>query len=300
MLKHILVPLDGSHMAEMALPTAVLLSQKLDAAVTLIHVIEHNAPQSVHGDRHLTNQDEAKAYLEKTAQTYFPSGNRVDTHVHTEEVQNVAGSIVGHIGEFDPDLIVMCAHGHSGVRDFMVGNIAQQVIAHSKTPLLLLRPDELGTLPVINRILVALDGISEHETGLPLVARLAAAFSASLLLVQVVPTLGTLSGNQAASGRLLPGTTTIMLEMAESEAEAHLAQHAAEWQAAGLQVQTEVRRGDPAPQVVAAAKNSDLIVIGTHGKAGMQAFWSGSVGPKIITQTHLPILLIPVKVVLSS
>ena len=299
MIKHILVPLDGSHMAELALPTAALLSQKLDTAVTLIHVIEHNAPQSVHGDRHLTNEREAKEYLAQTARTYFPGGSRIVCHVHTEEVQNVAGSIVGHIGEFAPDLIVMCAHGNSGVRDFMVGNIAQQVIAHGRIPVLLLRPDKLGGSPVINRILVALDGIPEHETGLPLVAGLAAAFSARLHLVQVVPTLTTLSGNQAASSRLLPGTTTIMLEIAESEAEAHLAEHVAEWQAAGLQVVAEVRRGDPAPQVVAAAKDSDLIVVGTHGKAGMQAFWSGSVGSKIITQTHLPILLIPVNVILS-
>ena len=299
MLKHILVPLDGSHMAEMALPTAALLSQKLEASVTLIHVIEHNAPQSVHGDRHLTNKVEASAYLAETAKTYFPTEIHVECHVHTEEVQNVAGSIVGHVGEFAPDLIVMCAHGHSGVRDFMVGNIAQQVIAQGKTPLLLLRPDDCGDSPVINRILVALDGISEHETGLPLVARLAAAFSASLHLVQVVPTLGTLSGNQAASGRLLPGATTVLLEIAESAAKEHLAEHVAEWQAAGLQVQAEVRRGDPAPQVVAAAQDSDLIVIGTHGKAGMSAFWSGSVASKIITHTHLPILLIPVNVIIS-
>ena len=60
-----------------------------------------------------------------------------------------------------------------------------------------------------------------------------------------------------------------------------------------------MRRGDPAPQVVAAARGSDLIVIGTHGKAGMKAFWSGSVASKIITQTHHPILLIPVNVVFS-
>jgi nucleotide-binding universal stress UspA family protein len=299
MLKHILVPLDGSRMAEMALPTAVLLAQKLEASVTLIHVIEHNAPQSVHGDRHLTNQVEASTYLSETAAAYFPAGSQVECHVHTEEVQNVAASIVNHEGEFSPDLIVMCAHGSSGMHEFMVGNIAQQVIAHGKTPLLLLRPDRSGSSPVINRILVALDGISEHENGLPLVARLAAAFSASLHLVQVVPTLGTLSGNQAASGRLLPGTTTVMLEIAETEAEEHLAEHVSEWKLAGLHVQAEVRRGDPAPQVVAAAQDSDLIVIGTHGKAGIKAFWSGSVASKIITQTHLPILLIPVNVIFS-
>ena len=299
MLNHILVPLDGSHLAEMALPTAALLAQKLGADVSLAHFIEKNAPISIHGDRHLANPAEANSYLAETVRVYFSTGTRVECHVHSEVVDNVAKSIISHTGELSSDLIVMCTHGSSGVHDFMVGNIAQQVIAEGSTPLLLLRPDKCGDSPVINRILVALDGIPEHENGLPLVARLASVFSASLDLVQVVPTLATLSGYQAASGRLLPNSTSIVLELAESEAEKHLAEHVSEWQSAGLQVQAEVRRGEPAPQVIAAAQDSDLIVVGTHGKAGLKAFWAGSVASKIITQTQLPILLIPVSLVFS-
>jgi nucleotide-binding universal stress UspA family protein len=294
MLKHILVPLDGSHMAELALPTAALLARKLGTDVSLVHIIEKNAPGSIHGDRHLANPTEASSYLAEVTRIYFPPDIQVDYHVHEEAVEDVADSIVNHTGELSSDLIIMCAHGSSEVHDFLVGNIAQQVIARGKTPLLLLRPDRCGDSPVINRILVALDGMDEHENGLPLVAHLAAVFSASLCLVQVIPTMATLSGYQSASGRLLPSSTSIVLELAESDAERHLAEHVSEWQAAGLQVEAEVRRGEPAPQVIAAAQDFDLIVIGTHGKAGMKAFWSGSVAAKIITRTQLPILLIPV------
>jgi nucleotide-binding universal stress UspA family protein len=299
MFKNILVPLDGSSMAETALPTAAVLAKTLHASITLIHVIERNAPPTVHGERHLTNEGDARNYLIEMAKKWFSPETALEQHVHTEKVENVADSIVSHAGELKQDLIVMCAHGKNGFHDWVTGNIAQQIISKGKTPVLLLRPEaKNGKGIVFQNLLVAFDGIQEHETGFPLVADLAKAFQARLHLVQVVHTFGTLSGERAASGRLLPATTTLMLDMAESEAEAHLQEHASQWLSAGLQVDTEVRRGDPAPQVLAAAaeKQVDLIAIGTHGKAGMNAFWAGSVASKIIVQAHVPLLIIPVNV----
>lgn len=64
MFKHILVPLDGSVMSEAALPVAALLAQRTGAALTLIHVVEKNAPSAVHNDRHLVTAEEATAYLD--------------------------------------------------------------------------------------------------------------------------------------------------------------------------------------------------------------------------------------------
>jgi nucleotide-binding universal stress UspA family protein len=63
MFKRLLVPLDGSHLAEAALPAAAFLALKLNAVLTLVHIVERNAPEEIHGDRHLTNADEANAYL---------------------------------------------------------------------------------------------------------------------------------------------------------------------------------------------------------------------------------------------
>ena len=299
MFKHILIPLDGSSMAESVLASVAALNQKLNATITLIHVIEHNAPESVHGERHLTNEEDACNYLSEVAEKWFPDNTQVERHVHTEEVENVAASIVSHAGELAQDLIVMCAHGNSGLHDWVMGNIAQQVISQGKTPVLLLHPNNPKTsAPLLAEILVAHDGEVEHEAGLPLAARLAQLFDAHLRLVQVVPTLGTLNSEQAASGRLLPGATTLLLEIAESEAGEHLQEHADEWKKTyDVAVDVEIRRGDPANQVIASANEhkADLIVIGTHGKAGIKAFWAGSVASKIIAQAgSFPLLLIPV------
>ena len=67
MFRHILVPLDGSRLAESALATAGWLARKLGAQLTLIHLIERNAPAIVHSERHLVSREEAIGYLEEVA-----------------------------------------------------------------------------------------------------------------------------------------------------------------------------------------------------------------------------------------
>ena len=73
MFKSILVPLDGSHLAEAGLPAAASLAEKLNAPVTLLHVIEQNAPEAVHNERHLKLPQEAEAYLQGLAEQIFSS-----------------------------------------------------------------------------------------------------------------------------------------------------------------------------------------------------------------------------------
>jgi nucleotide-binding universal stress UspA family protein len=296
MFKHLLVPLDGSRLAEAALPAAAYLARTLGASVTLIHVIERNAPQTVHGERHLTDAAAAQKYIDEVAARAFPPEVRVEGHVHTSEVSEVARSIVEHAGEFAPDLIVMCTHGGGGLKKFLVGSIAQQVVAQGHTSVLLITPTEEDEAPELNirRLLIPLDGDPAHEMGIAVATDLAKACAADLYLLTVVPTLDTLSGERAAAGRLLPGTTSALLQIREEEAEASLRQHMARLQAGGLAVAAEVTRGDPAKCIVRTAgeASADVIVLGTHGKAGMDAFWQGSVAPKVAGQSRVPVLLV--------
>lgn len=299
MFKHLLVPLDGSRLAEAALPAAVYLARTLRAETTLLHVIERDAPQEVHGQPHLTDPDEACAYLDEVAGRTFPAGLRVAQHVHTTTVDDVARVIVDHVGELGPDLIVMCTHGRGGLRTWLFGSIAQQVIALGTTPVLLIRPNEAGTTAsfACRQLLVPLDGLPDHEQGLPLAVDLAQICPANLHLVMVVPTLSTLPGERAAAARLLPGTTSALLDLTQQDAEEYLHRRIAQAQVAGLSVTARVCRGDPATSIVRTARqvNADLIVLGTHGKTGLDAFWSGSVTPKVSGRSHKPLLLVPVR-----
>ncbi len=299
MFKHLLVPLDGSTLAEAALPAAARLAALLGARVTLVHVIERDAPQEIHGERHLTNPDEARAYLDETAMRAFPPGIPVEKHVHTSEVSNVAQSIVEHVGELGPDLIVMCTHGRGGLRRWVFGRIAQQVVNRGTTPVLLIQPTAAEAVPPFEcrRMLVALDGNPEHEEGLDVAAALATECGAELYLVMVVHTFGTLPGERAASAMMLPGATHALLDMAEHDAEEYLGRYAAQLKATGLPVSARVGRGEPAATIVAAAEeaNVDMIVLATHGKTGTDAFWSGSATPNVTSRTSIPLLLVPVQ-----
>jgi nucleotide-binding universal stress UspA family protein len=299
MFKHLLVPLDGSRLAEAALPTAAYLAQKLGAAVTLLHIIEHNAPAEVHHERHLTDSDSACAYLSEVAARAFPPSVRVERHVHEIAVADLAASLVEHTSELEtPDLIIMCTHGPSHLGDWLFGHLGDRVASLGETPILIVRPQEGQAVPEVSirSVFVPLDGHPEHEPALAAAVQLAQGCAAAVHLAVVVPTRETLPAEKAASGRLLPGTMTAMLEMAEAEAEAYLRPHMARLREAGLTVTAEIGRGDPASTVVSIAQRlkPDLIVLGTHGRAGTEAFWAGSVAPRVSDRTTLPLLLVPV------
>ncbi len=296
--KNILIPLDGSHLAEAALAPASYLAQSIQARVTLIHIIEKNAPEEVHGDRHLTTPDEAMAYLEETRK-FFAPGTEITCHVHSEEQSHLARSIADHADEFVPDLIILCTHGHGGMRDWLAGSIAQQVIALGKTPVLLSHPNPGSQADTftIQRILVPLDSEPDHEQILPIASELSRTFQASVHLLSVVPTMETLKGQRAATGRLLPGAMAAMLELSEENAQEYLARQAAQLQESGINVSAEVDRGDPATIIVKMAErlNIGLILLGTHGKKGQGAFWAGSVAPKVSSLSQIPLLLVPIQ-----
>jgi nucleotide-binding universal stress UspA family protein len=292
MFKHILVPLDGSHLAEAAIPSAVSLSKTLDAPVTLLHIIEQDAPDEIHRDRHLTNAAEAEAYLKDVARRFEV---RVETHVHTAPVADVARSIIDHASdEIQPDLIILTSHGNSGMRELVFGNIAQQVAAAGGTPVLLLKPLAASSFN-LRRILVPLDNESIHDTVLPLAEELAKACEAQLDLVCVIPTRTTDSGAHAAAGTLLPMTAAAYLDIAEEIALEHFQAHLDEFQKMGIEATAEIARGDPAPVIAKTAERlgADLILFGTHGRAGLDAFWNRSVTAAVARSTNIPLLLVP-------
>ena len=302
MFRHLLVPLDGSRLAESVLPVAARVARQDGAALTIVHVIERNAPSAVHSDRHLVSADQAATYLEEVARRPGLEGLTVRTHVHTAEVKDVARSITQHTEELAPDLVVMNTHGRGSARRLHFGAIAQQVIGLGQTPVLLLRPGERAEpAPLASgpwrTILAPVDGDPAHERGLPVAADMALDFHSRLHLLMVVPTMGRLAGFQAAAAMLLPGATRVKLEMEIAGAREYLLQRSEELRHRGVNATGEVTRGDPARAIARAARrlSADLVVMGTHGRAGTDAFWAGSVAARVVARTRTPLLLVPLR-----
>ena len=96
---------------------------------------------------------------------------------------------------------------------------------------------------------------------------------------------------------LMPGATRLKLEMDNAGARDYVEARAEEMRRAGVETICETSRGDPAAAIVRAARrlSVDLVVMGTHGKAGTVAFWERSVAARVIAKARVPLLLVPLK-----
>jgi len=295
MFKHLLLPLDGSQMAEAVIPVAAFLAERAGARITLLHVLERDAVPTVHGQRHLTSAAEAEHYLREIVGSRFPSQLNVDWHVHGERIQYVAESVAEHAHELDPDLILMLIHGHRRLSHLLFGTIAQQTLRRTPCPVLLVQPDADGKVAVpFRRIVVPLDGQAEHETALLPAAAVARLCEAELRLMMVVPTRGAVGGEHLPAAQLLPAATDLMLEMAQEEGAEYLSRHLQCLQAGGTQSTATVARGDPLDVLrqQIQQQGADLVALGTHGTAGTEAFWSGSLGARLIGSVPASLLLV--------
>lgn len=300
MIKHLLVPLDGTSLAEAALPATRFLARKLGARVTLLHVIEPDSQPLVHGEHHLTDREEADRYLTRLVAELTAEGISCDCHVHSDAVPKIAGGIVEHEQELQPDLIVMCTHGPGTLDRLLRGSLAQQVVALGRTPLLLVRPETPAARDPfdLQRLLVPLDGNPHHEQGFELACYLAAAAGAQLQLLSVVDKITSLAGQKASLARYLPGATWALQRATMENLRSYLAGMLEQAAARQLTASAEVRSGKVGKVIeeVAESVDAELIVLATHGKAGTQAFWANSVAAQIQGRSPRALLLVPVHV----
>ena len=290
----ILVPLDGSALAESVLPTVVEFARHFGTNVTLLHVIERTAPQSIHGEHHLADEVSATRYLEGLSGKLEGEGIKTSFHVHPNKERDVAASIAGHAQELASDLIVVATHGSGGLRDLVIGSIAEQVIGRGMAPVLLLRP---GTPPpgepfTVRRMVVPLDGSADSERALPIARAIGRAWDAEAILVRVVPTRADLSNERSAIAVMLPGATRAVLEIEEAVAADYLAETCRHL---GDLATTQARtlRGDPTAMVLRTVETcgADFVVMATHGRSGLGAFWADSVGHRLAERVAVPLLI---------
>ena len=291
----LLVPLDGSTLAESALSVVVALSRRLPADVTLYHAVERSAPATVHGDRHLTHPAEAEGYLAGVVAWLGERGVAARTRSDAD-AGDVASRIAAAASREGADLVVLCTHGSGGLRRVLFGRVAQQVLQRGTVPVLLVPPSAAGREQVFRcrRILVPLDGSQTAEVAIPVASSMAAGFEAEVVLAMVVPTVDTISGERAAAARLMPTAAAAVLDAEAADGVDYLTSVAGRLTARGALVHTAVERGEPVRTLldVTAAGDIDLIIMATHGRSGVGAVWAGSVAQRLIAQSTKPVLLV--------
>jgi nucleotide-binding universal stress UspA family protein len=296
MYRHLLVPLDGSPLAESALPAAVRIAGMFGAEVTLLHVLEVRPPSTVHGAKHLADAGEAEAYLSGVEDWLRERGVPVAAHVHTPGMEPARG-VAEHARELGVDLVVLCAHGGRGVRGLLHGRLGQQVVADARVPVLIVPTSSAGREAEwrCRRILVVLGDEAGGDGALERAAAFARAAGASLRLVQVVATAETVGGDRRWPARLLPGGAAALLDAESRRAAEILERRGGELEGQGLDVSAAVERGEEVEGIVRAARRfeADLLVLGTRGISGLAAVWGGSVAARLVERFDGSFLLAP-------
>jgi nucleotide-binding universal stress UspA family protein len=284
----LLVPLDGSRLAEQILPYARALAEAFKIPVELLRVAEPELIPPYALPR------PAGDYLEEIAARYFPPPAEVD---HAVEAGTPAEIIVARAAAAPGTLIAMATHGGSGIRRWLLGSVASKVVQTATNPVLLVRPIEGGdsAKPArLNTIYVPLDGSGLAEKVLPHVKELARKMDLEVCLVRVYasPPESYLVGE----GLSMPALGRLREQMRE-EAENYLTGKTNELRAEGLsRVHDIAIEGDPAGEIIDVARKTpdNMLAMATHGRSGLGRLVLGSVAEKVVHHSRDPVLIIRV------
>ncbi len=310
-MKTILVPLDGSVLAEQVLPYVRRLAPMLQARVHLLRVVadpegdrmlaetiaaaygvgEPLATQQAHRARSLELlRQNAERYLEPHAVLFHDAGLPVTVDVRCGPAADV---IVEATLEQDGALIALATHGYSGLKRWALGSTTDKVIHATSTPVLIVRGAAPGHVPTIKRIMVPLDGSALARQALPLATDLARSARAELLLLHaVVPAIEDYPSFPPRDG-LIPRFGEVLAAL-HHQAASDLGALADELRTHNLTVRTHVVNGHAAEVLVdeAAQCGVDLIVMATHGYSGLRRWALGSVADKVLHATTTPLILV--------
>jgi nucleotide-binding universal stress UspA family protein len=297
-LRGVLVPLDGSQLAEQALAVGAARARRAGATLHLVSVHESVALAAMPPDYPMPvpeleaeTREERVRYLESVAASARTSP---PTQVVTSLVTgHPAASLCEYVETHPVDLVVMTTHGRGGLSRLWLGSVADRMLRRVAIPVLLLHSDEALQSTDFPRVLVALDGQIEQPVldAVELLGSEADGLHCTLTRV-VEPMVPVLSSLAARPARLPPDWNAKQ----EVEARNYLAALADRLGTRGWNVSWQLLIGrGVAGQVLelAEAIQADAIVVGTRGARGVERLLLGSVADKIVRGARVPVLVAP-------
>jgi len=288
MFSRILVPLDGSSLAELALPYAEELAEAFDSEITLIDVTEPEESEYLRMHQ---------LYIEEMADR-VRSHMKMGTGVKVKPVSTVgepAQEIIDYAEENNISLITMTTHARSGIMPWTMGSIANKVLQRISMSVLLIRaktPDlKVSKGSMFNKILIALDGSETSEAVLPYARELAEKLRSEVVLLQVV-TPG--QHTHTIGGLDYITFTDQQIESMKAQSRQYLEKKSKELTGITATIKCEVKTGDAAREIIKFAEetNTRLVAVSAHGRSGIKQWILGSVSHKIIQAGNTPTLLV--------
>ena len=286
-MRTILLPLDGSPLAEQAIPYAAALARTAAARLILVRATQAQSLLDVDAvDAQAGVVSRAEHELEATAARLRETGLDVDGYVYYERP---VLAILDAAQRHQVDLIVLSTHGRSGLGRVIYGSVADDVLRRAEVPVLLVPPmlDHAWPTDRPLTVLVPLDGSTLAEAALESANLLAEGLGARLHLLQVVqPPTYPLYGD---------GYVYIPFddEAERANARQYIEQQAAKLAGRGRPATFEVAVGSPDVVIArtAAEQQADVIAMATHGRGGLARLVLGSVATGTLRRSHVPLLL---------
>lgn len=267
--RHIVLPLNGSALAEAAFPLAHWLARGYGCRLTLLSIVET-------ADRRDDADADTQRYLEEAAVDLRSAGHEVAIEVRRGDLAEQIGRVAKNDGV---DLMIMTTGGRSRLQRWFASSVTTGVIYQTTPPLIVLRPGEdwHATRTQFARLLVALDGSELAEQILPYVRELAARFGGEVILVSVP------EGSE--SDGIVEHLETYLDRIVESLGRD------------GIVARRLVVGGEPTRGILDAARDErcDLVMMVSHGRGGVarqEHVPLGSVVDEIIQEACCPIFLV--------
>jgi len=298
MFDPILIPLDGSLLAECVLPHASAIARAFNSRVMLLRALDRNqaAEKAQLFDllNWQINKTGAKMYLEKTSARLQKSGLRVEVTV-LEGL--VAESITDFAQSQGMKLIILSSHGRSGLSQWGLSSVTQKIIFSAPTSVLIIRAHQPTASDLDERlytqIMVPLDGSRRAENVLPMVTALARFHQSRIHLVHVVraPEMA----RQMPLAREDVDLSNRIIARNREEAIRYLDQVRLHSPLEGIDVETHLLTGDNAASALhefADQEHIDLVVLSAHGYSGNNRWPYGSMVNNFILYSKVPLIIV--------
>jgi len=294
MYNTILVPIDGSKLAERALSIAMPLAEQHGARLVLAHAHERVMPLTM-GQGAPVRDNALDETWRAEAHTYVDKLVKRVAKLTTAPVESVfrEGRVVPTLAaiakESGAGLIVMSTHGRGGFQRFWLGSVADGLLRHATVPVLLVRgarppAKRLANAPPFVRAIVPLDGSDNAERALVAAKALFGRTHARVTLVHVVHPMSAVAG------------VNLKRDHEAEVVQEYLEPLARRTASETLEVRLEVKVDGNVARVLlesAEAHDADLIVIAGQGLSGVQRMLVGSVADKLIRTAAVPVMVVP-------
>ena len=289
----VLVPLDGSQLAEQAVAHAVAIARSFKTEIHLLQVVteSQSAGDVVHESANLRMQlAEARRYLQRLCETESAHGLNVKYHVGQGRA---AEEIVAYAHSHEIDLISLTAFGQGGVTEFVHGSTVYKIISGAGTSILLVRPEDQPQTDLhYRKLLVPLDGSYRTDWAVCLATSIARTHGAELMLLQVVQTPKV--SRHLPAGRTERELLERLVEIQKTDAVHHLRELVARLPA-DIEHSSRVVVAEEASSMIqemAQAEDVGLLVLSAHGLGGADCWLYGPVSETLLAHSTRPLLVL--------